>query len=334
MIKLIDLLKEVQEGVKVTFDDKGTANDIQISYSPIEGEELQTIDGSEKHSHYRVYYSLESAPNASNIKASQDALKYQPNLINSSQIESLLSKTVKLKIPKVDYIASLESTGGLNELLVTTLKKLYGIPDENVVPIAKMEFVDIKHAVDWDRYNKDGKVFQGLVDKFIAKMEEKPGPYKIRKSGEIESKIIQRLHSKYNLGLNPNIENQSLPPIYDIFFKCITQGKTLLVVDDNIHTGNDFYKLFKAVEDLAIKLAEEGSAHTEEEKETIAKIERAKGHEKYKNSKFLQDQVKDLENTVKAYYERAARIKNAYSGSNNRISGYVLYKLKDSDLKK
>ena len=45
MIKLIDLIREVQEGAKVTFDDKGAATAIDISFTHLDGEQLSTYDG-------------------------------------------------------------------------------------------------------------------------------------------------------------------------------------------------------------------------------------------------------------------------------------------------
>jgi hypothetical protein len=93
MIKLIDLLKEVQEGAKVTFDDKGAATAIDISFTHLDGEQLSTYDGKIKKNGYEVFYSLESDPKASNIKASEDALKYNSDKIKPEELKAILSKT-------------------------------------------------------------------------------------------------------------------------------------------------------------------------------------------------------------------------------------------------
>jgi hypothetical protein len=86
MIKLLDLLREINEGAKINFDESNTVEDIQISYTHLNGEQLNTINGNKKTTSYNVYYSLESDPSLTNIKQSQDALKYNSNKINKQQL--------------------------------------------------------------------------------------------------------------------------------------------------------------------------------------------------------------------------------------------------------
>jgi len=300
MIKLADILREVTEGAKVDFNDKNEPTAIAISQKPLDGEQLQTVSGKRSTDNFNVYYSLESDPKATNIKNAQDALKYHPEKINHDDLKALISSTIKAAIPKVDYIGFLESKGGLNKLLIEVIKTIY--PEATIVPIAKMEYTEIDDAVDWEQFRKESQGIQKAIIDFLYKTAEKEPTYKIRKSGEVQSKIIQRLHSKYDLGLNPNVKNKKLPPIYDVFVKCISQGKKLLLVDDNLHTGTDFLKIFRAVDELKDKMIEEVTVY-------------------------------DGKEDKKEHQRRIALLTANYAKVRQNIAGYVLYKLKDSDLK-
>lgn len=342
MIKLIDLLKEVQEGARVTFDDKGKATDIEIAYKPLDGEQLITFNGETTKNNYTVYYSLESAPGQLDPKKAEDALKDKANshLIKSTEIKNLLQNTLKPALDKkVDYIGYLGSRGGLNKVLVNTIKELYGVPDENVVEVEKVEYTNIDDAVDWDSYNKlKSKHVKDAIIQFLYKTAEEAPPYKIRKSsgregGGTQSIIIRQLQSKYDLGLNPNLKNKPLPPIYDILVKCIEQGKTLLIVDDNIHAGIDFYKIFGAVKGLVNKLKEQNAKPTVDEEGAEEKLAAWKKHSKYKTSPHIQQEVEKLEKILKIRRERVDLMNRSLNGSNERIFGYVLYNLSPEDIK-
>jgi len=339
MIKLVDLLREVQEGARVTFDDAGNATKIDIAYKHLDGEQLNTYSGATKKGSYTVYYSLESASDAANIKKSEDALKLKSQLIKPAELNDLVRNTLGTEITKVDYIGYLESRGGLNKLLINTVKELYGVSDENVVEVKKVEYTNIDDAVDWEFYSKlNSEPVKKDIIKFLYKTAEKAPPYKIKKSsgeegGGTQSIIIRQLHSKYDLGLNPNLKNKPLPPIYDILVKCITQGKTLLIVDDNIHAGIDFYKIFTAVKDLANKLKEENAKPTKEEEGAEEKLAAWKKDPRLKKSTYIQQEVERLEKVLKVRRERINLVNRDLNGSNQRIFGYVLYNLSPKDVK-
>ena len=339
MIKLIDLLKEVQEGARVTFDDKGNTSKIDIAYKHLDDEQLNTYSGAIKKNSYTVYYSLESASGAANIKKSEDALKYNSQLIKPSELKDLLRNTLGTEIEKVDYIGYLESKGGLNKILINTVKEIYGVSDENVVEVKKVEYTNIDDAVDWESYNKlKSEPLKRDIIKFLYKTAEKAPPYKITKSsgkegGGTQSIIVRQLHSKYDLGLNPNLKNRPLPPIYDILVKCIEQGKTLLIVDDNIHAGIDFYKIFGVVRELVDKLKEVNALPTPEEEGVDEKLIALKKHPKREKSSHIQGEITRLESIQKMRRERVAVMNSNLNGSNSRIFGYVLYNLDPKDIK-
>lgn len=331
MIRLTSILKEIVEGARVTLDgEKATA--IQISQQPLDGEQLQTVDGLRKTDNYLVFYSLESNPEADNVKTAQNALKYQSNLIKDNELKELIQANLKGKIPALDYIAFLESKGELAKKLVDVIKELF--PQAEVVEVQKMQYTNIDDAVDWEQFRKESKAIQNAIVKFLYKTAEKDPTYKVRKSDEVQSSIIQRLHSKYDLGLNPNIKNQKLPPIYDVFVECITQGKKLLIVDDNLHTGTDFIKIFKAVDGLLKKMTEETSAATTEEQKAMEDLKQIEQNPKLKTSTFLQDKHKQLKTIINDYNNRTLNVVKSYGKVRDNIYGYVLYRLKDEDISK
>ena len=336
MIKLSDILKEVVEGAKVDFkDDQKTPTAIQISQQKLDGEQLQTVDGVRKTDSFDVYYSLESAPDAANIKPAQDALKYNSNLINSGDLKKVIQSTLKGKIAKVDYIGYLESKGGLNEKLLEIIQQVY--PEAEVVKIAKMQYTEIDDAIDWEQFRKESKAIQDSIIAYLYKTAEENPTYKIRKSGEVQSSIIQRMHSKYDLGLNPNVKNKTLPPIYDVFVECITKGKKLLIIDDNLHTGTDFLKIFRAIDELSKKMTDEASKKDEGEERAEAELKNIVDRLKRspKNPDLLKMKA-DLDTVVGATRARIANIVRSYGKSKvvDNVYGYVLYRLKDEDLAK
>lgn len=77
MIKLLNILKEIKEGAKVTFNNENIPTEIEISQHRLDGEQLQTVNDKTLKNSFNVYYSLESAPKTINAKLSQDALKIQ-----------------------------------------------------------------------------------------------------------------------------------------------------------------------------------------------------------------------------------------------------------------
>ena len=338
-MKLISILRNIiLEGAKVTFtkaskDSKPIVNDIDISPAPIPGEQLKTVSGKRRTDSYNVYYSLESLKATPGIKAAQDALKYDADKINQNDLKNLITKTLKPELPKIDYIGFLESKGELNQTLITTLKEIYNVSDDNVISIGKIQYEYIDDAVDWEQFRKESDKIKNAIVRFLYKRAEQSPKYSIRKSGETQSQIVQRLHSKYDLGLQPNLPNAPLPPIYDVLVKCITQRKTLLIVDDNLHTGTDFLKIFRTIDKLVDKLKDEYSQPTKQEQEVFNQIEKIKQHPKFNTSPVLQNQYKELSAVRLDYLQRTQTLTKDFVRVRERIFGYVLYRLSDADLK-
>ena len=136
------------------------------------------------------------------------------------------------------------------------------------------------------------------------------------------------------MGLNPNEPDRPLPPIFDVIVDCINSKKTLLIIDDNIHSGTDFFKIFGDINKLIDKMENESSKISEEEQNALDEIQTIIANPKFKTSSFLQDKYKELKKIEREYNERKLMISKQYSNINKNIFGYVLYRLKDSDLSK
>jgi hypothetical protein len=335
VIKLISILKDIiNEGAKATFyEGENNIQKIDISVKPIEGEQLITSNKTRKTNNYNVFIGLESTPDnkITNIKKSEDALKNNANLIEENELEKFLISNLKSRLPSIDYIGFLESTGDLNILLKKTIQKIYSIPDDKTIYIDKIKYEKIDDAVDWEQFDKESEKIKTAILNWLSKRAENPPPYTIRKSGETQSSIIQRLHSKYNVGFNPNIKNKSLPQIYNVLAECIIKGKKILIIDDNLHTGTDFLKLFRDVDKLINKLREEYSKPTEDEQKIINELEDIKKNPKFKTSQFLQSKYKELNKLKVKILERTEMITKNITGP-DKVFGYVLYELKSEDL--
>ena len=107
----------------------------------------------------------------------------------------------------------------------------------------------------------------------------------------------------------------------------------ILIIDDNLHTGTDFLKLFRDVDKLINKLREEYSKPTEDEQKIINELEDIKNNPKFKTSQFLQSKYKELSKLRVKILERTEMITKNFTGP-DKIFGYVLYELKSEDLKR
>lgn len=344
---------KVNEGAKVTFKDADAdypkiVDNIEVSISPIEGEQLSTINGDIKKEYkYNVFYSLETTKAPIKYKKpAADALKYQSKYINHNDLKALVTNTLKQGGPnKIDYIAYLESEGSLNKDLADIIAEIYNVSSDNIVKIDKTQYEKLDDAVDWEEFNKlSDKVKQTIIrwlykttqpDRLGLKTPPEEPPFTIRKSGELQSILIKALHSKYNLGLHPYITNKQAPYIYNIILKCITQGKKLIIIDDNYHQGTDFSKIFQSIEGLIDKLKVENRKLSgklgEEIKRLGQEVDDIANHPKFETSDFLKQKYKkkfdEYVELRKPFDITANALDIEYASVSNRIYGYVLYRL-------
>lgn len=331
MFRLSSILNEVLEGAKVTFDDKGKPTSIDIAVKHLDGEQLDTYNGRIKKNSYEVYYSLISDPKAGKVKPAQDALKYNSQLIKPAELKSLVSDTLTAVLPKIDYIGYLESEGSLNKLLLDTIKGLY--PSAEVVHVEKIAYSDLSKAVNWESVSRQTDKIKQAILSWLEKSKEKDMPQKIRKSNEMQSVVAKQLYSKYNFGLHPSGEGEKFPPVYNMVVECLTRGKTMLIIDDNMYTGDDFYKIFESIERIKDRLKEENEIPVQKESEAFKELDKIKQHPKFKTSEFLQKKAQELEKVRELYRTRVSILNSNLNKSRLNFYGYVLYKLELRDLK-
>lgn len=337
MIKFLDILRE---GVKVEFGSnparEPSPKSIDISYKPIEGEQLNTIDGiSKKILLYKVFYSLESDPKSNHIKDSQDALKDHPELING--LKNFLAKSLKSRISKPDYIAYLGSSAPLNKALVQNISEIFNVSEENIIPIEKVEYKYIDDAINWESFRKQSKKLQKDIISYLYTTAEKPGPYVIKGTKKIQGIIVKQHHSKYDLGVNPNLEwikDKQLPAIYNIIIECLTTNKRLLIIDDNVHTGLDFRLIFKNIEKIIKKYQEEQTMPSTEMARLMNTMGELRQHPRYITSEHLQNEYKRLESIYNEVIMNISILSRKVGENRKNIIGYVLYRLEDEDLKR
>ena len=79
-------------------------------------------------------------------------------------------------------------------------------------------------------------------------------------------------------------------------------------------------------------MKEESLTPSSEESNALAQIQNIIRNPKFETSTFLQDKYKELKQIENQFREREFIINKQYSRSTDNMFGYVLYKLKDSDL--
>jgi len=306
MIKLTDILYDkvnLREGALVTFDQTGKAVGIEINTSAIPGEQLVFSPGQRRIGNLKVYYSLKSNPKESNPKQSQDAIKNSSELLDKVSLKQVIKETLlpNIQLSKITHLLVLGSSQGLTENLGTVLQGL--CPNAKLIPVSKTQHKFIDNVVDWKSYQKLGKGFptriQRDIQRYLDKQAKTEGPYTIKKTGELQSSLIRHFHTKYDVGLNPYLPDYKTGDIYNIFEQAVSGTANILIIDDNIHEGIDFTKLFEGIQEIYKQL-------NNNLKQAIL-------------NKQIDIRTVDLMSKLLANYSE-------------RVHGYVLYKLENTDL--
>jgi hypothetical protein len=306
VIKLIDILNsstDLKEGALITFDQTGKVVNIELTTDALSGEQLTFSPGQRRIGNLKVYYSLKSNPKESNPKQSQDAIKNSSELIDKQSLKQVIRETLapNIQLSKVTHLLILGSSQGLTGNLGTVLQEL--CPNAKLIPVPKIQHKFIDNAVDWDSYLKLGNGFptrmQKDIQSYLDKRAKVEGPYTIKKTGELQSSLIRHFHTKYDVGLNPNLADYKTGDIYRIFEQAVNGTANILIIDDNIHEGIDFTKLFKGIQELYEQLS--------------TNLRQAI------SSKQIESKSASLMSTLLANYT-------------DRVHGYVLYRLENTDI--
>jgi hypothetical protein len=306
MIKLTDILYDrlnLREGALVTFDQTGKAVGIEINTNAIPGEQLVFSPGQRRIGNLKVYYSLKSNPKESSPKQSQDAIKNSSELLDKVSLKQVVKETLlpDIQLSRITHLLVLGSSQGLTENLGTVLQEL--CPNAKLIPVSKTQYKFIDNAVDWESYQKLGKGsptrMQRDIQNYLDKRAKTEGPYTIKKTGELQSSLLRHFHTKYDVGLNPYLPDYKTGDIYNIFEQAVNGTANILIIDDNIHEGLDFTRLFKGIQEIYKQLSNNL-------RQSIS-------------NKQIDIKTVDLMSKLLANYSE-------------RIHGYVLYKLENTDI--
>jgi len=238
---------ELKEGIRV--DTSGDTPTFDISYRDIEGEQLSRVDGVTKKANHKVFYSLESAEGVENVKHFMDILKNNPENVDDSSMMNL----IKFSIPeKVTYVAYLGSSQPLSRKIALWVKQLRST--EDIIKISKIQFKEIRHQIDHEIYSKQTPSIKNNLSTYVSTRSDDEDK-SMKKTGTTQGIILSKLVNKYLL--SPEKTRGEAPPIYEIIRNCIMdKTSTLLIVDDNIHAGNDFLKVMREIDLIKESLKE------------------------------------------------------------------------------
>lgn len=288
----------LKEGAFIEFDENGNVVSTQLSTQVIEGEQLTyspQLRTYRKTTTYSVAYSLKSNPSSDQPKKAQDVLKTGGKNISKQELKALVDSTFKdlgINIKKFTHVLLLGSSDNLVNLLGEAAASLAGA---KLIHVPKMEYKYIDNAVNWEEYQRQTKKVKRSVDDYLDKRaKQSPGPYTISKTG-LRGAMSKVFYTKYDVGVNPYEKGKVGDTVTGLLHRAVAgiDGVRLLIVDDNIHSGQDFSKLFDSIDEI------------------------------YKGIEA------DYTKTVKQSGISASPVHRSHP---DRIMGYVLYKLEDEDI--
>lgn len=326
----------IVEGVKL--DDSGRAilsrkNDPDDLMKFVDGKTVLTSAGG-----FKVMYRLESKNSQLDkvqLKSAMDSLKSADpeKFLNMEQALAEFMKPDLMELKQkakssnsIDYIIKIGSTQGLASAMVASAKKVF--PSAKVVEIPKIVHKTFFTAVDYDAIIDSMKNFKEssfeIVKTFVLSKidKEKTDPSEYEKIKSSTGPL--RLASELEIAERSNSitwaegftdfkvrKTHTVPGNITRFFKkyeisdsdfinavsdCVKNQKNAIILDDNIHSGTDMRLIFKTI-----------GVQSRSVVNTIRSMEMAK--------MAVPGLADKLEASLK-----------------NRFVGYVLYRIKDSDL--
>ncbi len=334
----VDLKDQAEPGVK----DSHEANYIDISIKTKPQDQFIYNPGKRKINNYTVFHSFEPKPGIERLQDVQDAIKKHSELMYRPVLEQAMN-AISTNL-EFSYIACLGSSEKLSNKLASVAADKWNVPKENVLFIPKLQYVDADAMLD--RVSFDNLTDKSHIKKKILDYIEKAKEYieqgtgwEIKKSKTTGSDVIQRLHTKYNIGKHPTVDIKSPPKIYEAILNCLKNRQKLLIVDDNVHTGTDFAKLFKIIDtfpEIVTEKVEEEKEHLKvivDELEKVIKegdrfVKYGKGtkQEKSKVISRLRETSRELALFKKSFLAVLDGLSRFKSNPKQLVYGYVLYK--------
>lgn len=249
MISLLNILCEVEEGIKVRDDSKMDVDVVAKSDDPNTDDFI--INRSQeftKVGKIRVYYGFKTNPNKSISQSEVTKIFNNIKERNSAISDEELYKLVVLTAPRESQIQKLivlSSSSDLNSRLSKALSRKYNTPAEPFTT-KKILYDKPRDVVNWEVYNTADPTSRKTVDTYVRSLEDIHGknpekPFSIKKSGyKIDGKTKAGIQGGVRRLINPVYDLSELDP-NDV------QNKKILVVDDFLVQGTSFKEIFSAL---------------------------------------------------------------------------------------
>lgn len=249
MISVIEILKEVYEGIKVKDDSKMDVDVVAKSDDPVEDDFIiNRSQQSTKIGKIKVYYGFKVNPNKNISQSEVTKIFNNIKARNSAISDEELYKLVVLTAPRESQIQKLivlSSSSDLNSRLSDALSKKYNTPAEPFTT-KKILYNTPKDVVNWEVYRKADPTSRKTIDTYVRSLEDIHGknpekPFSIKKSGyEIDGKTKAGIQRGVRRLLNPVYDLSGLNPEE-------IQNKKILVVDDFLVQGTSFKEVFSTL---------------------------------------------------------------------------------------
>jgi hypothetical protein len=320
---------------------------IRLENDPVDRDELKTLPGgsikASKGSKINVIYAFasedESDKNRIKVKDTMDALKNGGVLSKDiDALEKIIKSVVNSQIGGFKNIGTLIKVGSRSPLVEILAAIIYkNNPSVDIAWLQKKRYENINDALNHEMISalkdKDprGSTKKKLDDYREAKREA--SPFFITKSGDMPSSIRQYFKDKYDFSKVMEKKSKYLnrfgAPAETISFSdaCvktlynINDQKVTLVLDDNIHGGDDMTEIAGGMKRVA-------QTWIETLTNSVKKPEGTLTNKKQKDLDADFEKSKDIFRKYQEIYDSSLNSMSKY------LVGLVTYRIKDDDLSK
>lgn len=342
-VRLADAPRKNQEGKTVY---PGLVS-IRPENDPTNPNELKTLPGgaikSSKGSKINVIYAFESEDvpekNRLKVKDTMDALKNGGVLGKDiDELEEIIGSVIRNQIGGFKNIGTVVKVGSRSPLVEILTALIYkNNPNVEIAWLQKKRYESVESALDQAMIDalaeKDPRgSTKKKLDAYRSARKE-ASPFYITKSGDMPASIRQYFKDKYDFSRAMEKKSSSLnkfgAPNETISFSdaCVStiynlqEKKITLVIDDNIHGGDDMTEIAEAMKKVANRWVET----------MVSSIKKPEGELSNTKRKKFEAELEKGSELLKKYREVYASSLNLMS---KYLVGLVTYKIKDDDLPK
>lgn len=229
-------------------------------------------------------YNFKQLDHIARPKATMDLLKDGEIENKEESLREIIKPIVSVlnkKLIGIDYIVVLGSRKALSSDIGEAFHSYYS--KSTIITLNKIKYVDPYDMILWDIVSNipaaSFRVFSGTINSLVDKSKsdqsilnelenatrthnfekykeiisrrytvdgnaivwkEDKLPFTISKSGSLKSSVLQYLKDKYDLQTTEFVE---------AIRRCVL-GSSMLIVDDNVHTGDDLRRIFKYIDEV------------------------------------------------------------------------------------